>query len=166
MTDYTEKVDVYSSAIVLWELATGMEPYQEETDRFILAQKIDKGLYIGNFESPKKSLLGDSLFTILKIDHEYYSFRLLSAKEQGLNKMTVKQWCEKFALTAGVNAGMFQTDFLSNVGYMKNFKHVNNSRINSKYLSVFAFNPKDSKDFPARIFDIDEKKNGCHHQKV
>ena len=119
-------------------------------------EQVDEGLYVGEFRSPKKSILGDSKITIIKIDPGQYTFKLLSAKEAGLKGMTLKGWCRQFGLLGGVNAGMYQTDFLSNVGYMKNFTHINNARIASKFLSVFACNPVEEGIRRAKIFDIDE----------
>ena len=121
-------------------------------------KKVDEGLFIGEFEPAHKSIAGDSKIIIIKIDPKYYSFKLLCAKEQGLKGMTAKKWCKKYGLIGAVNAGMFQTDYLSNVGYMKNFKHVNNSRISSQYFSAFAFNPVNKDSIQAKMFDIDEIK--------
>ena len=56
-----------------------------------------------------------------------------------------------------INAGMFLPDHKTNVGYMKNFNHINNGRINSKYHSVAAFNPVDPSLPAFKIFDSDEK---------
>lgn len=119
-------------------------------------ERVDRGLHVGEFKSPKKSLLGNSTITVIKIDPGQYKFKLLSAKEKGLDGMTLKDWCLRFGLLGGVNAGMYQTDGLSNVGYMKNFSYVNNPRIASKFLSVFAFNPVKEEIGTAKIFDIDE----------
>jgi exopolysaccharide biosynthesis protein len=75
----------------------------------------------------------------------------------GSLSLTVKEWSDRYKLIATINAGMFQTDLKSNVGYMKNFAHMNNPRIHKTYASVFAFNPKKAELPPARIFDTDEK---------
>jgi hypothetical protein len=122
-----------------------------------LWQKADEGLYVADFQSPQKSYGKDLCITIVRINPRYYSFKLLSAKELDLANMPVRNWCKKFGLIAGVNAGMYLTDYQTNVGYMKNFKHVNNPRINSKYKSVFAFNPINPAKPPARIYDIEEQ---------
>ena len=53
---------------------------------------------------------------------------------------------------------MFQTDYISNVGYMKNGDYVNNPLVHKKYKSITAFNPVDKKSPPFKIFDLD--KNG------
>ena len=58
---------------------------------------------------------------------------------------------------------MFQTDYSSNVGYMKQFDYINNSNINH-YQSIAAFNPKDSTKEKFKIFDI-EKNNGYLNKK-
>ena len=50
---------------------------------------------------------------------------------------------------------MFLKDYKSNVGYMKNFTHVNNRRIVSKYKSMAAFNPVNNSATPFKMFDTD-----------
>ena len=118
--------------------------------------QLDNGLHIGEFESSQKSILGDSKITIIKIDPQFYSFKLLCAGELNHSNLTAKEWCQKYDLLGVINAGMFQVDYISNVGYMKNYNYMNNVRINSKYFSVAAFNPVDSvKSEYFHIFDID-----------
>jgi len=118
--------------------------------------KVDDGLFIGTFESPLKSIIGDSKIKIIRIDPNIYSFKLLCAGELKHSNLTAKEWSKKYNLIGVMNAGMFQTDYISNVGYMKNYDYINNSKINSKYYSVAAFNPIDStKSSNFHIFDID-----------
>ncbi len=40
-------------------------------------EKVDEGLFIGEFQSPRKSIAGDSKITIIKIDPEYYELSLI-----------------------------------------------------------------------------------------
>jgi len=119
-------------------------------------RKLDTGLHIGEFESPQKSITGDSKITILRIDPHIYSFKLLCADELNHSKLTAKEWCQRYNLLGTINAGMFQMDHKSNVGYMKNYKFMNNAKINSTYLSVAAFNPIDTTRNSFHIFDIDD----------
>lgn len=119
--------------------------------------KVEQGLYIGEFISPHESIVGDSKITILKFDPEFYQLRLLTASEKNHSNITAKEWCKKYQLIAAINAGMFQTDYKSNVGYMKNFGHMNNNEVNSKYHSVVAFNPINSSKPKFNIFDTDEE---------
>ncbi len=120
--------------------------------------KVDDGLFVGTFNSPMKSISGDSRLTIIKIDPNLYSFKLLSVGEMKHSNLTAKEWSEKYNLIGVVNAGMFREDYITNVGYMKNYDYINNSRNNSKYFSVSAFNPIDSAQNPNfQIYDIDEK---------
>lgn len=103
-------------------------------------------MYIGNFLSPQKSILGDSKITIIKIDPSYYELKLLCSEELNQQNLTVREWSQKYKMIGAVNAGM----------YMKNFDFVNNKNINKEYMSVAAFNPKNKKGNPFMIFDIDE----------
>ena len=106
-------------------------------------QKLDDGLYLGEFDSPQKSPICNYPITILKIDPKLYSFKLLSASEHDGKKRTTKQWCKKFGLIAAINASMYRGDKTS-TGYMKNYKHLNNTAINPKFGAFMAFNPVNS----------------------
>jgi hypothetical protein len=121
--------------------------------------RIDEGLHLGDFTVPAQLGLGDSKLLIVKVDPRNYEFRLLSASESSADagRLTVREWTDKYRLIGAINAGMFQTDLKSNVGYMKNFAHVNNRRIHRTYRSVFAFNPKKAELPRAMIFDTDVK---------
>lgn len=117
---------------------------------------LDNGLCIGEFESSQKSIMADSKITVIKINPNFFTFKLLCANELKHSSLTAKEWCQKYNLIGAINAGMFQTDHRSNVGYMKNYNYVNNPTINLKYLSVAAFNPIDStSNTYFHIFDID-----------
>ena len=111
-----------------------------------LWKRIDDGLSLSEFNSPK--------LTLVKIDPKYYSFKLLCASENKKLRMTAKQWCQKHNFISAINAGMFQTDGITNVGYMKNFNHINNPRLNSSYKAVLAFNPVDATVPEIQIIDL------------
>ena len=119
---------------------------------------IDKGLSYKVFDAEKKAFFGDSKIVIVKIDPEIYNINLFSSKQYNHENLTAKDWSEKYDLSVVINAGMFQEDYSSNVGYMKQFDYINNAYINA-YQSVAAFNPKDPTIDKFRIFDI-EKING------
>ncbi len=104
-----------------------------------LWKKVDEGLSIGEFASPGTSRIEDSRITMVKIDPRVYSFKLLCASEHGRIKMTPKKWCQEHHLISAINAGMYQEDGIRNVGYMKNFDHMNNPRLSSVYKAVLAF---------------------------
>lgn len=119
--------------------------------------QIDEGLHYKDFSAPVKSMSGDSKILIIRIDPKVYNFRLLASSElsPGSSSLTIKDWADKYKLIAAINAGMFQADLKSNVGYMKNFTHVNNPRIHKTYASAFAFNPRKPGSAPAMVFDTD-----------
>ncbi len=82
-------------------------------------------------------------------------FRGISQQRDGQPK-TAREWCEKYSLTAAINAGMYNDDNQTHTGYLRDGDHINNSH-NNNYKSLLAFNPKPGKDIPpARIFDLDQ----------
>ncbi len=113
-------------------------------------KNVDEGLFLKEFDFREVS---NAKVTIVKIDPKVYSFKLLSASELGKVKMTPKQWCQKCSLFSAINAGMYQEDGLKNVGYMKNFNHINNSRLNT-YKAILAFNPVDPDVPEIQIIDL------------
>lgn len=89
---------------------------------------------------------------ILRIDPDHWRFRLLSKKEYGAPR-TAAKWAEQFGLVAAVNAGMYQEDYVSNVGYMRGPETDNNPHVNA-YKSAFAFASREGRAAP-RLYDLD-----------
>ena len=119
-----------------------------------LWQMLDEGLYLGEFASTLKSRISNFPITILKINPDFYSFKLLCASEHDGNMRTAKQWCNEFGLLAAINASMYQdTDPLKSTGYMKNYNHINNPHINPAFGAFMAFNPIDSSLPESRFVD-------------
>jgi len=116
-------------------------------------QELDSGLFYTEFDSPLKSEYGDSKITILKIDPSYYNFKLISAKETGEPNKTAEEWAKSRKLIAVINAGMYQMDHKTNVGYMKNFDFINNRNYNN-YNTILAFNRKDTSVPEIQIIDL------------
>lgn len=111
----------------------------QENNNSIPWETLDSGLFMAEYTSPKKSILGDNVITILKIDPKVYDFNLFSAKEKGEQPKTAEEWAKSKNQIAVINAGMYQMDHATNLGYMKNYDLINNSRI-SKDNTIVAFN--------------------------
>jgi hypothetical protein len=120
-------------------------------------QRIDEGMESAEIESPQKSFIGDSKITVIRINPDKYTFKLIAASENGKEHKTAPQWCKEKKLLACVNAGQFNLDNqLLNMGYMKNYAHVNNPNFRkvNNYNSVLAFNRKDTSVAPIQIVDM------------
>ncbi len=118
-------------------------------------RKLADGLDLGHFKVAEPSVAGDSTIVILRIDPAEWELKLVSASEmQEPYGMTAKEWCDKYHLIAAINAGMFQKDHRTHVGYMKSRNHVNCAH-RAKYLSAAAFDPLRPGLPPFRIFDLD-----------
>ncbi|MEM7010850.1 MAG: phosphodiester glycosidase family protein [Verrucomicrobiota bacterium] len=108
------------------------------------------GLELGQFELSQKSATGDSTIRILRVDPTHFELRVLCASELGHGSLTASEWRERYDLVAVTNAGMFDVDHSSHVGYLRNGDHVNQPKTHPDYSSVAAFDPG------FRIFDTDE----------
>ncbi len=119
-------------------------------------QNVADGLDIGRFRVAQETPSGDSTITIVRVDPKLWELKLLAISESGGDHgMTAREWCEKYNLTAAINAGMFDVDYTTHIGYMKSKEHVNSSRTNP-YQSAAAFDPRRDSLPPFRIHDLDE----------
>lgn len=117
-------------------------------------ESIAPGLELGTFAGPATPL-GDGTITILRIDPQRWELRLLAASETGApSHLTPRRWCEEHGLVAAINAGMFDRDYSTHMGFMSNGSHTNNPRVNH-YRSVAAFGPRHEGLPPFRIHDLD-----------
>jgi hypothetical protein len=105
--------------------------------------ELEEGLALGEFDAPLKAESGNSRITVLRIDPHHFAFKLLCAVEYGKERLTAREWAREHQLIAVVNAGMYQQDGLTSVGYMKNFGHLNNRRLNRDN-TLLAFNATDA----------------------
>ncbi len=135
---------------ILWVLLISSNAYSQNDPW----KKVEEGLYWAEFYPSQKSPVKDSKITIVKINPKFYSFKLLCASDLGKTRMTAKDWCLKHNLISAINAGMYQEDGLKNVGYMKNFSHINNPRLSSSYKAVLAFNRTDAVVPEIQIIDL------------
>jgi uncharacterized protein YigE (DUF2233 family) len=101
---------------------------------------LDPGLAMAQFDGAAQEQGIHYRITVLRIDPAGFTLKLLCAKEYDRQRYTTREWSRQHGLIAAVNAGMYQQDGLTHVGFMKNFKHLNNRRV-SKDNAILAFNP-------------------------
>jgi len=90
---------------------------------------------------------------VVRIDPERAPLTVALASEIGGGPRTAAEWCRKAKLAVAINAGMFQSDQRSNVGYLRHGAHLNNARFND-YRSVLALQPMERALWP----DLDQTK--------
>jgi uncharacterized protein YigE (DUF2233 family) len=118
-------------------------------------QRLEPGLELGVFRSPRPSTAGDSRVRALRIDPARFSFHLLNASAPGAaGTRTARQWCRERGMTAAINASMYQGDHRTSVSLMRTRGHVNNPRL-TKDMTVLAFDPDSGRPElpPVRILD-------------
>lgn len=113
------------------------------------------GLDAGYFKVERYTDSGDSVVTVLRVDPSLYSLEVLDAKSLAGESHSARGWAETHDAIATINAGMFTTDGVTHVGFMR----VNGavvSRGRNGYQSVLAIGTPPASDQPTfRIFDVD-----------
>ncbi len=116
-------------------------------------QKLETGLHLGDFKAPISSHLKNSNITVLKINPQHFNFNIYCATEHGKQRRSAKRWANDFKLTAAINAGMYATDYLTSVGYLKSKEHINNGHLNDRYNCIFACGPTKDDISPVQVID-------------
>jgi len=99
--------------------------------------------------------LADSLH-VVRIDPRRAKIIALSGNDHGKRSRTARQWCNEFNLLAVINAGMYDVDATTHVGYMRTPASVNSRRWNSVYESILLLDGLSPGRPPARILDRSE----------
>ena len=100
-------------------------------------------------------LIADSKITVVRIDPALWEFEFAAISRTGETAgHTVREWCERYRFAVAINAGMYQTDAKTHVGYLQIGEHLNSRQI-AKYQSVAAFGPRNAALPRFRIFDLD-----------
>jgi hypothetical protein len=100
---------------------------------------------------------GDSRITVVRFDPDLWQLEFAGISRTGEPAgQTAREWCERRKLAAAINAGMYDTDYSTHVGYLRSREHLNNGRVNG-YQSIAAFDPVGGGGVaPFRLFDLDE----------
>ncbi len=118
-------------------------------------QTLAPGMDLGTFSPSKPSRSGDSRIIVLRIDPNLWSLEFIGLSlNGGSSGKTAKQWSKAHHLSAAINAGMYGTDYMTHVGYLRFREHLHNNNVNA-YQSVAAFDPLRDGLPRFRIFDLD-----------
>lgn len=116
---------------------------------------LEDGLELGRFDVVSLRASESGELTVLRISPENFSLKLFATeKGEDAPRRNVADWCAEFGLVAAINAGMYQADHRTHVGFCKIDGEVVNGFAND-YLSVAAFDPLVADDPAFRIFDLD-----------
>lgn len=130
-------------------------------------KKLAKDIDLIETDAPKRSIVGNSKLTILRIDPRGFDFNLITATEYKTKK-TVCEWADTFAFNIVMNAGMYElSNGLLHRGYMKTHRHYNNRNFNPSYKAMIAMHPVDSLKQQFDILDLNceswENVNNRYH---
>ena len=121
-------------------------------------QVLEPGLELGLFDSRSAGAADEERadLVVLRVDPVRWQLKVLACgPDEAVPNLDSWDWCRRHGLVAAINAGMYQADHRTHVGYFKVQGEVINGGIND-YLSVAAMDPLDPADPPFRIFDLDE----------
>ena len=115
-------------------------------------QEVDENFEVAEFQAPGFSDKR-ARFTVVRIDPALYEFDLYCAAEHGDSLRTIDRWCRDFNLLAAVNAGMFQEDGLTNVGFMVHRGRKLNPGVLKNYNAFLGLHPVPGAGPPVTVFD-------------
>jgi len=118
--------------------------------------ELEPGLELARFDSKNREAAAWGDLVVLRVDPVVWDLTILAAETQDDDRnRNIKEWSEGFELIAAINAGMYQADKKTHVGFCQ-IDGLVISPYPNKYRSAAAFDPVDDTDPPFRIFDLDE----------
>ena len=117
---------------------------------------LEPGLDMARFDNRTGEVDSEGEMVVVRVDPDLFDLRLLTPDDVAPRPgLSARDWCGEFSLLLAVNAGMYQADRKTHVGYCKVSGRIINSFAND-YLSAAAFGPYDAEDPYFHIFDLDE----------
>ena len=118
--------------------------------------ELEPGLDLARFDSKARTSAKWGDLVVLRVDPTAWELTVVAASLQVQDdNRNIREWSEELDLIAAINAGMYQADKKTHVGFCQVGGEVI-SRYPNKYRSAAAFDPVDEADPPFRIFDLDE----------
>lgn len=118
---------------------------------------IAPGVEYANFELEPKPSSGDGRLHVVRIDAKQAALDVGLASEHGGTLRTAREWCEDKGFVVAINAGMYDTDYSSNVGYLRHGDTSHRKTWNASYQSALVAQPKEKGLAAVQLLDLDEE---------
>lgn len=105
--------------------------------------RLSPGLEGRSFELEKKPEHGDGLLEVVRIDPAVATFEFALAASHHDLLRTAAEWAREQHFVVTINAGMYEKDFRSNVGYLRDGSVLNQKSWKASYQSALVFKPKE-----------------------
>ena len=108
--------------------------------------EIEPGLEATRFDTRSRLSAAKGDLIVLRVDPTKWDLRVLTTARDGDGvDRNVRQWCADFELSVAINAGMFQEDNTTHVGFCQIDGEIIN-RFANNYKSAMAIDPVDPAD--------------------
>lgn len=119
----------------------------------IIWKPIASGVEYADQKIIDRPAVSDGHLHIVRIDPARAKLRILMSSALDKKRRTARNWCTEFGMVAVINAGMYSTDLITHIGYMRSGDHVNSARWAKGYNSILVFEPLRSGLPSAQILD-------------
>jgi hypothetical protein len=91
--------------------------------------------------SPKPAI-GDGLLQVVRIDPSLATLRARVAAQLDGRPRTAREWCDDPRVVAVINAGMYDRDFSTHIGFLRVGNRIGSARWARKYGSILLLGPR------------------------
>lgn len=117
---------------------------------------VANGVEYASFVIETRPVAGDGKLHVVRVDGRRAALDLGLASENAGTLRTAKEWCEDKGFVVAINAGMYDTDYSSNVGYLRHGDTVHRKSWNGTYQSALVAMPKEKGLARVQLLDLDE----------
>lgn len=116
------------------------------------------GVEYRSFQLEPAPTAGDGVLHVVRVDAAQAPLELaLASEEKDGQTRSCGAWANEKGYLVAINAGMYATDYKTNVGYLRNGAHENNGKWSETYQSVLVFGPKEQGLPSAQLLDREAK---------
>lgn len=117
---------------------------------------LEPGLEFARVDAPSPRRTAAGPLFVLRVASDRFEVKLLSASLLGLKaNPPAHQWATDHGVTVVVNAGMYQKDHASSVGYFRVGKRMNNRHRHRQHKSLLVSGPRKPGLPPVALLDAD-----------
>lgn len=154
------------TACLLFIMFLAGGPVPASADDGVQWRRLQAGMDYAEFRIEAAAGIGDRTLHVVRVDPRKTKPVAILASEGDKKARTAGRWCEEGKLAVAINLGMFDTDRLTNIGYLRHGLHMNSRSWKSKFKSVLAFNPKAKGLPPVILVDLPYSKRNLADYKT
>jgi hypothetical protein len=117
-------------------------------------RSLGRGVEYATFALSPKPAIGDGLLRVVRVDPSLATLRVRVAAQLDGRPRTAREWCDDPRVVAVINAGMYDRDLSTHIGFLRAGGRIGSARWVRRYNSILLLGPRQANLPAATIRDV------------